>query len=229
MSSVCDEQGIIYLTNVRVSFPHLLTAHVPPATPDAEPKFMSDFILAPDNPGYEAFRARIWELINNKPEWKEIAPQIFAQIEGDRKLRNYGSGSEKLDKKTMKVLNGYEGNNWIMANNKFQPQVVDENGVVIDSTNTMAVQAALQKIYGGCYVNVAIRPWLQDNSFGRAARCDLVGIQFLKDGEPFGVGTPNIEGGFNKVEGAPAPVGSVPGDTPAVGAAPGTVPPANFT
>ena len=205
-----EDQGIIYLTDVRLSFPHLLQAHA--SAEGAEPKFAADFILTPGNPGYEAVRARAWQLAQEK--WADIAPQIFAQIEADRKLRNYGNETEKLDKKTMQPLNGYTGNLWIMANNKYQPQIVGTDGQVIDAANTMAVQAAAQKLYGGCYVNAAIRPWLQDNQFGRAVRTDLVGIQFLRDGEPFGQGTPDISGGFGAIQGAPAPVGTVPGQTP---------------
>lgn len=42
--------------------------------------------------------------------------------------------------------------------------------------------------YGGCYGDVIIRPWAQDNSYGKRANAGLVAIQFKKHGEPFGEG-----------------------------------------
>ncbi len=201
------EAEVIYLTNVRLSFPHLLQAHA--STADAQAKFMGDFIMAPDNPGYEAVRNQAWQLAQAK--WGDIATQVFQQIEADRKLRNYGNEQDKLDKKTMQPLNGYAGHLWVMANNQYQPQAIGPDGRVIDPANQMAVQACFQKMYGGCYVNAAIKVWLQDNSFGRAVRTDLIAVQFMADGESFGIGTPDVSGGFGAIAGAPATTGSVPG------------------
>lgn len=47
-------------------------------------------------------------------------------------------------------------------------------------------EEAANLFYGGCYGNVLIRPWLQDNSYGKRANAGLSAVQFLRDGEPFG-------------------------------------------
>jgi Protein of unknown function (DUF2815) len=42
--------------------------------------------------------------------------------------------------------------------------------------------------YGGCYINLLIRPWFQDNKFGKRVNAGLVAVQFLRDGPAFGEG-----------------------------------------
>jgi hypothetical protein len=54
-------------------------------------------------------------------------------------------------------------------------------------------------MYGGCYVNAAIKPWLQENQYGRGVRCDLVAVQFAGNGEPFGAGATDVSGIFGAV------------------------------
>lgn len=43
-------------------------------------------------------------------------------------------------------------------------------------------------IYPGCYVNAIIDLWAQNNSWGKRINASLLGVQFAKDGEPFGYG-----------------------------------------
>ena len=60
-------------------------------------------------------------------------------------------------------------------------------------------------MYGGCRVNAAIKPWLQENKYGRGVRCDLVAIQFANDDKPFGEAATDASGLFGAVGGnAPA-------------------------
>lgn len=41
-------------------------------------------------------------------------------------------------------------------------------------------------IYGGCYVDILIRPWFQNNKYGKRCNAGLVAVRFREDGEPFG-------------------------------------------
>jgi hypothetical protein len=68
----------------------------------------------------------------------------------------------------------------------------------------MAYQQLARKMYGGCRVNAAIKPWPQDNKHGRGIRCDLIAIQFAGDDAPFGEGAVDASGMFGAVAGAPA-------------------------
>jgi hypothetical protein len=46
---------------------------------------------------------------------------------------------------------------------------------------------------------VVIRVWPQDNSFGRGVRCELMGVQFAKDGDAFGEASPDLTGMFKPI------------------------------
>lgn len=196
-------QEIIFAQNVVLSFPHVVEAvKGKMAAPNAVAKFSSDFILPPDHPALKAFMERYAELAQQK--WAEHANTVMGMIQADRKLRCFGSGAEKVDKKTFKPYSGYEGNFFISASRENAPQMIRADGSAVEASNVMEYQALARKMYGGCYVNVALRPWVQDNSFGRGIRCDFVAIQFSKDGTPFGEPVADASNMFGAVA-APAP------------------------
>ena len=56
-------------------------------------------------------------------------------------------------------------------------------------SGTMSIKASNGKRpmpYSGCYVNAVLNLWFQDNSFGKRINASLTGVQFAKDGAPFG-------------------------------------------
>lgn len=66
----------------------------------------------------------------------------------------------------------------IKASTKKRPLVIDrDKSAIVEADN---------KIYGGCYVNGVISLWAQNNNFGKRINASLEGVQFYKDGEPFG-------------------------------------------
>ena len=191
---------IIYLSNVRLSFPHLVEPRASTENPTAPKKYSADFILAQTDPGFQKFMQRYAEMAGAK--WGEHAQQVMQIINTDRKLRCYGSGTEKIDKKTFKPYLGYDGMVFVAANTDRMPQMIGTDGKASDAGNTMAYQALARKLYGGCYVNAAVKPWLQENKHGRGVRCDLVAVQFFRDGEAFGEGSADASGMFGAVAGA---------------------------
>lgn len=48
-------------------------------------------------------------------------------------------------------------------------------------------------IYGGCYINMIVRPWWQSNASGKRINANLLGVQKTRDGEPFGEGSISAE------------------------------------
>lgn len=189
---------IIFAQNVRLSFPHLVEAHKSKmAAPNAVGKFSADFLMPQDHPALAQFMQRYTEMAQQK--WNEHAATVMQMIQGDRKLRCFGPGTEKVDKKTFKPYSGYDGMYFISASRENSPQMIRADGSAVDSTNTMEYQANARKMYGGCFVNVALRPWVQENSFGRGIRCDLVAVQFAKDGEAFGEGVTDASNMFGAV------------------------------
>jgi hypothetical protein len=130
----------------------------------------------------------------------------------------------KINTKTFAIYKGYEGSLYLScSSDKDHPPVVvkrDANGLA-QPTHDMERQEAAKKFYGGCIVNVAVSPWLQDNAGGRAVRCNLHAIEFVRDGEPLGDGAAaaDIASMFAGVA-APAPAAAT-GATPGAMAFPG--------
>lgn len=185
---------LIFLSNVRLSFPHLAEPQKQQGENGERISYNAEFIMAPDHPGFAQFMQAVQALAVDK--WKEQAGAVIQHVNQDRKKRCYGWGQEKVNQKTFKVYDGYEGNVFITAGRNQMPQMIDANGQAADPANTMACQAIARKLYGGCYVNAAVKPWLQENKHGRGIRCDLVAVQFFADGQPFGEGAVDASGLF---------------------------------
>lgn len=195
---------LTFLSNVRMSFPHLAEPQrkVSPETGKERVSYSADFIMTPDHPGFKQFMAKVNEMALAK--WKEHCGTVMGIINGDRKLRCYGDGSQKVNGKTFQIYDGYAGHVFVTAGRDQPPQIIQPDGTPVDPTNTMAYQALTRKMYGGCRVNVALKPWLQENKHGRGVRCDLVAVQFAGDDKAFGEGAVDASGMFGAVAAAPA-------------------------
>jgi hypothetical protein len=138
-------QEIIFAQNVQLSFPHLAEAYKGKmAAPGATAKFSADFILTPDHPALKSFMERYAELAQQK--WAENAGVVMQMIQSDRKLRCFGPGSEKIDKKTFKPYQGYEGNYFIAASRENAPQMIRPDGSPVEPTNVMEYQTLARKV-----------------------------------------------------------------------------------
>lgn len=195
---------VIYLSNVRLSFPHLAEPqrNVNAETGKERISYNCELIMPQDHAGFAQFMQQFGALAAEK--WKDHAQQVMQMIQADRRLRCYGRGEEKVNKKTFQPYDGYAGNVYITAGRDSQPQIIQADGTPIDPNNTMAYQQLTRKMYGGCRVNAAVKPWLQENSYGRGVRCDLVAVQFAADDQPFGEGATDAAGLFGAVATAPA-------------------------
>lgn len=190
---------IIYLSNVRLSFPHLAEPQkqINEVTGATRISYNCEFIMPVDHAGFAQFMQRYGAMALDK--WKEHANTVMSMINGDRKTRCYGRGEEKVNKKTFTPYDGYSNNVFITAGRDTPPQMIQADGQPVDASNTMAYQALARAMYGGCRVNAAVKPWLQDNKHGRGVRCDLVAIQFAGDDKPFGEGAADASGMFGAV------------------------------
>ena len=212
---------IIFLSNVRLSFPHLAEPQkqVNEATGATRISYNAEFIMPQDHAGFQQFMQRYGAMALEK--WKEHAQTVMGMIQQDRKTRCYGVGTEKVNKKTFKPYDGYAdaGAVFITAGRDTAPQMIQADGSPVDPSNTMAYQQLARKMYGGCRVNAAVKPWLQDNKHGRGIRCDLIAVQFYLDDAPFGEGNVDASGMFGAVA-----TGAMPGfaaaPAPAMPAAP---------
>lgn len=200
---------IIFLSNVRLSFPHLAEPQkqVNEQTGATRISYNAEFLMPQDHPGFQQFMQRYGAIALEK--WKEHAQAVMNMIQNDRKTRCFGRGEEKVSRKTMQPYDGYAGNIYITAGRDTPPQMIQADGSPVDPANTMAYQQLARKMYGGCRVNAAIKPWPQDNKVGRGIRCDLIAVQFAADDVAFGEGATDASGLFGAVAGgAPAGFGA---------------------
>jgi len=190
---------IIYLSNVRLSFPHLIEPQrkISPETGKERVSYSADLIMPPDHAGFKQFMAKVNEMTLAK--WKEHAASVMAMVNSDKRLRCYGDGSQKINQKTFQMYDGYPGQMYVTAGRDTPPQIIQADGAPIDPANTMAYQALTRAMYGGCRVNVAVKPWLQENKHGRGVRCDLIAVQFAGDDKPFGEGAADASAMFGAV------------------------------
>ena len=87
---------------------------------------------------------------------------------------------------------GYKNAISIKAGNNRRPTVINrDTSPLIEEDNI---------IYAGCYVNASLELWFQDNSYGKRVNCNLLGIQFVKDGENFGAGDVDVTSSFENLD-----------------------------
>lgn len=190
---------IIFLSNVRLSFPHIAEPQrqTNEVTGKERVSYNCELLMPADHPGFVQFMQRYGAMALAK--WVEHTNTVMGMIQADRKLRCFGVGEEKVNKKTFKPYDGYAGNVYITTGRESQPQIIEANGQAIDPNNTMAYQNLTRKMYGGCRVNAAVKPWLQVNKHGNGVRCDLVALQFAADDTAFGEGSTDASGMFASV------------------------------
>lgn len=198
---------VIYLSDVRLSFPNLAEPQKQrnEQTGVERISYNCEFLMPREHQGFNQFMQVYAKAIQEV--FKEHAQSVMQMIQNDRKSRCFGAGEEKVNKKTFQPYDGYAGHVFITAGSKNPPQVIQADGNAVDPANTMAYQALARKLYGGCRVNAAIKPWVQKNQHGNGIRCDLIAIQFLRDDKPFGEGSVDVSGMF----GATQPAQQAPG------------------
>ena len=78
---------------------------------------------------------------------------------------------------------GYADHWYVTARNRNRPKIIDADGKtpLVEEDN---------RPYSGCYANVWIRIWAQDNEFGKRVNASLEAVQFVKDGEAFSGAAP---------------------------------------
>ena len=194
---------VIFLSNVRLSFPNLVQPQVQKneQTGVERTSYNCELIMPPDHQGLAQFMQRYATMAQEK--WKEHAQTVMQMIQNDRKLRCFGAGQEKVNSRTFQPYDGYPGMYFITVGNKNRPQMIQADGSPVNPDDSMAYTQLARKLYGGCRVNAAIRPWLQENKHGRGIRCDLIAIQFAADDKAFGEGAVDVTGMFGATQ-APA-------------------------
>ena len=153
-----DQQ--IILRNVRLSFPALFQ---PEKFNGVLGKFAGTFLLDK----------------SDKATYNKIVKQIEAalaeariKVPKDKWFIKDGDDS---------AYDGYEGNWSIKASSRTRPTLIDADKTQLEESDG--------RLYAGCYVNAIISMWIQNNKeYGKRVNANVLGVQFVKDGEPFAAG-----------------------------------------
>ncbi len=113
----------------------------------------------------------------------------------------------KIDGKR-KDYAGYEGN-WAMTchrnEEKGRPFVLDTDKSPVYKPNNEMYEGKAGRLYSGCYVNLQLQVWAQDNAQGKAIRAEFLAIQRNRDGDAFSGGAaPDLDAFEEISEGADA-------------------------
>lgn len=161
--------GTIKIENVRASYPHLDAPYAGRARAGGDqgkPAYSITGLL--DKSTHKDVKNLIRDHINSlmqEHKTKDIA--------ADRKFLRDGDLSGKAENAGMFTVSARETN---------PPILRDEKNRSVERAD------AARKFYGGCYVDILIRPWWQDNAYGKRVNANLLAVKFRGDGDPFGEG-----------------------------------------
>lgn len=169
------EQKIV-IKNARLSFPSLFQPEVYGGKSTG--KFAATLIL--DKEEHKATIAAI-----KKAATDMMMAEFKAKIPSNKVCLKDGDESGRPE---------YAGAFTLKAASEKRPTVIDR-----DKTPLVKDDG---RPYPGCYVNAIISLWAQDNDYGRRINANILGVQFFKDGEPFGAGPIDVSDDFEEYDDA---------------------------
>lgn len=174
-------QNLIKLKNVRLSFPEIFHKK---SFQGGIPAYSAAFLMDKSTPEGKAAIKTLTDAI------KKLAMDTWGEIPPNAKP---GAAKCCFRDGDDKDLAGYPGHMYISTRNgKVRPQLANrDNSPIVEEDGVL---------YPGCYVNAIVSLWAQDNTWGKAINANLVGIQFVKDGEAFGAVAPPIRDLFDEID-----------------------------
>lgn len=161
------------LKNVRLSFPSLFNKA---EFEGVATKYEATFLINKDDPQIKVVNDAIDAFLAEKfPKGapKSIKRTVF--VDGDTK-----------------DYDGYENTMAFKGSNNKRPTVIDRDRTPIIEEDNI--------IYAGCYVNAIVDLWYSDHpKGGKQVLGNVMGVQFLKDGEAFGADTTSAADDFDDI------------------------------
>lgn len=162
----------VLLKNVRLSYPALWKPKAFGGDGDSagEPRFQANGLIDPESKLGRINISRIEDAIAfvTKEKWPKGAPKL-----GPAKI----AFKDSEDMEDLK--DGYKGMVYVSAASAKRPRVLDGDG---QDTR----EGDEDSPYAGCFVNMIVRFWVQDNKYGKRINASLEGVKFMKDGDAFG-------------------------------------------
>lgn len=175
----------IVLTNVRGRFMDIFVAT---SLEGNEPSYKGKFVIDPTDTANIKLCEEA-EIAVAKEMWKGKADAVRSNFVRTGKKPDVFFVREPYKNKDGEPWDGFVDMFYVTASRK----VKDGRPKVVDRNPKIELTEADGKPYDGCYVNVSMEVWAQDNKWGRAVRASLLAVQFVKDGDGFG-GSPKSDG-----------------------------------
>lgn len=178
-NAILYSDGCIRVDNVRASYPHLAK---PWAKNEGDRAKFSITGLAPKETHEEAKKLLVDE-IN-----KLLVSSKIGKLAGEHKFVRNGDDSGKDENEGMWVIKASE-------NPERRPSVRDQRSNLVDQDEVDEL------IFPGCFVNILLRPWAQNNAHGKKINANLIGVQYVKKGERFGEAPIDDEDAWDELDG----------------------------
>lgn len=169
-NAVLYSNGCIRIDNVRGSYVHVDKPYKGKNSKrddgsEAEPKFSMVSILpkATHKEAKDLILEAITALLKNNKD---------AKVAKDKRFIKDGDDAEKEE---------YEGAFTVSSSELKKPKCREKNGELIDDLDRIR-----ELFKSGHWFNVLIRPWFQDNDYGKRVNAGLVGVQYVKVDKTFG-------------------------------------------
>lgn len=177
----------VMLTNVRLAFPVLNEPEAFEA--GGKPRYSATALFEPNSENHKLCIAAV----------RAAAAEKWGEAKADAAVKGLTAGLKvALQNGDLKSdYAGFEGMMFVGANAQANtpPTLLDGQRKQLPRDTSM--------IYAGCYVNMSVEFWAQDNQYGKRINASVRGVQFVKDGDAFGAGAPASTDEFGVVEGAP--------------------------
>lgn len=171
--AVLYSDGTILVKDVRFAYPHVFEPYKGDDK-DAKAKFGVVGLMPKTKdrmPAMRLIRDYVNELIvENKLKSLPVANKFIR--DGDESGKDEFAGCF--------TINASEIRRPIVRGNKRDPKTKRAIPLVAGKDDDV--------IYGGCWGSILIRPWFQNNKFGKKVNAGLSAVQFLRDDEAFGLG-----------------------------------------
>jgi hypothetical protein len=176
----------VTLKNLRLGFPFLFVR--------GQPQKRDDGTMSEGN-----FRAS--GIMYRTPEFIKDTNANLALIKGAKEVAltaKYGSDQSKWPKYKPEKLcvrdgnleswDGFQNSWYIAASENEQPLLLSRRR---DPDNAkLWLPATRTELYAGCYVNMIVQIWIQDNAQGKRVNANLKAVQFLRKGDSFAGSAP---------------------------------------
>jgi len=191
MSKNSKTSDAIIVHNVRLSFAKL---EKPEAYEEGQPeKYQATGLLDPSDAKHAA---KIKEI---KAAAKALMQEAYGEIPHRIKAEKHDRLPFGMADKhpTKKKYDGYEGMFYVVTSNTTKPAIADRLAQAV-------MPGEKEFPYSGCYVNLKLSLWAllgpKRVKYGERIGGNLIGVQFVRDGEPFGQGPLSAEEEFEALE-----------------------------